>query len=202
MEHYLRSFLVDRPSKWYDWLYLAEFWFKTNYHIATKLTPFEALYGTAPLRLLDYILGTTQVAAVDSVLQSRQQILSLLKQNLVDAQAKMKQYYDLQEIERVFQVGDWVYLRLQPYKQQFVAYRDSHKLSPRFFGPFKIIQRVGEVAYRLDLLVGSSIHLVFHVFCLKAKLGYKTVPLALLPFVNSQGVLASETVAILQTMSH
>ena len=82
-----------------------------------------------------------------------------------------------------------------------MAYRDSHKLSPRFFGPFKIIQRVGEVAYRLDLLVGSSIHLVFHVFCLKAKLGHKTIP-HLLPFVNSQGVLAFETVAILQTMSH
>lgn len=95
LEHYLRSFSVDRPSKWYDQLYLAEFYFKTNYHIATKLTPFEALYGTAPPRLLDYILGTTQVVAVDSMLQSRQQILSLLKQNLVDAQAKMKQQYEL-----------------------------------------------------------------------------------------------------------
>ena len=77
------SLLTDLQSG--DWLYLAEFWFNTNYLTATKFTPFEALYGTASPRLLDYIPETTQVAAVDSVLQSRQQIMSLLKQNLVDA---------------------------------------------------------------------------------------------------------------------
>ena len=146
LEHYLRSFSADQPSEWYDWLYLAEFWFNTNYHTATKLTPFEALYGTAPPRLLDYVPGTTQVAAVDTLLHSRQQMLALLKLNLVVAQARMKQQSDLHRTEREFQIGDWVYLRLQPYKQQSVAYRASHKLSPRFFGPFKILQRVGPVA--------------------------------------------------------
>ena len=92
-----------------------------------------------------------------------------------------------------------MYLRLQPYKQQSVAYRASHKLSPRFFGPFKIIQRVGPAAYRLDLLVSSCIHPIFHVSCLKAKLGHNFVPLPSLPSVTSQGVLAPELVAILQT---
>ena len=101
--------------------------------------------------------------------------------------------------EREFQIGDWVYLRLQPYKQQSVAYRASHKLSPRFFGPFKIIQRVGPVAYRLDLPASSCIHPVFHVSCLKAKLGHNSVPLPSLPSVTSQGVLAPKPVAILQT---
>ena len=90
LEHYLRSFSADRPSEWYDWLYLAEFWFNTNYHTSIKLTSFEAFYGTAPLRLLDYVPGTTQVAAMDTLLHSRQQMLSLLKQNLVVAQASMK----------------------------------------------------------------------------------------------------------------
>ena len=146
LEHYLRSFSADRPSEWFDWLYLAEFWFNTNYHTATKLTPFEALYGTAPPRLLDYVPGTTQVAAVDTLLHSRQQMLALLKLTLVVAQARMKQQSDLHRTKREFHIGDWVYLRLQPYKQQSVAYRASHKLSPRFFGPFKILQRVGPVA--------------------------------------------------------
>ena len=75
------------------------------------------MYGFPPPRLLDYIPGTTQVVAVDSLLQSRQHILTLLKQNLVDAQACMKQQCDLHRSERAFNVGDWVYLRLQPYKQ-------------------------------------------------------------------------------------
>ena len=199
LEHYLRSFSADRPSEWFDWLYLAEFWFNTNYHTATKLTSFEALYGTAPPRLLDYVPGTSQVAVVDTLLHSRQQMLSLLKQNLVVAQARMKQQSDLHRTKREFQIGDWVYLRLQPYKQQSVAYRASHKLSPRFFGPFEILQRVGPVAYSLDFPTSSCIHPAFHVSCLKAKLGHNSAPLPSLPSVTSQGILAPEPVAILQT---
>lgn len=74
------------------------------------------MYGFPPPLLMDYIPGTTQVAAVDSLLQSGKQILALLRQNLVTTQAQMKQQYDLHRTERVFNVGDWVYLRLQPYK--------------------------------------------------------------------------------------
>ena len=131
----------------------------------------------------DYIPSTTQVAAVDSVLRSRQKVLTLLKHNLVAAQARMKQQCDKYRAERVFQVGDWVYMRLQPNKQQYVAFRASHKLSPCFFGPHWIIQKIGEVAYKLALRAGPVIHPVFHVSCLKAKLGLQIVPISTLPFV-------------------
>ena len=151
---------------------------------------------------MDYIPSTTQVAAVDSLLQSRQLILALLRQNLVNTQARMKQQCDLHRSERAFSVGDWVYLRLQPYKQQSVAYWASHKLSPRFFGPFQVLERIGEVAYKLDLPAGSAIHPVFHVSSLKAKLGQHNVSTPLLPSVNSQGIITLEPVAILQTRSH
>ena len=160
------------------------------------------MYGFPPPRLLDYIPGTTQVAAVDVTWQSRQLILSLLKQNLVTAQVRMRQQYDLHRFEREFQVGEWVFLRLQPYKQQSMAYRAFHKLSPRFFGPFQILKRIGEVAYKLDLPAGSAIHLVFHVSCLKTKLGKHNVSMSLLPSVNSQGFLTPELVAVLETRSH
>ena len=102
--------MLFRSTEWAEWLYLAEFWFNTNYHTATKMTPYEALYGYSPPKLMDYVPGTTQVATVDSILQSRQQMMTLLKQNLVEAQARMKQQSDLRRTERVFQVGDWVYL--------------------------------------------------------------------------------------------
>ena len=135
LEHYLRSFSADNPTEWAKQLYLAEFWFNTNYHTAPKMTPYEAQYGFSPPRLFDYVLGTTSVTAVDSILNSKQHILTLLKQNLVDAQARMKRQSDLHKTKRVFKVGDWVYLRLHPYKQQSTAYRGSNKLSPRFFCP-------------------------------------------------------------------
>ena len=70
---------------------MTEFWFNTNYHAVTKLSPFEALYGYQPPRLLDFVLVTTRVAAVEEWLEHRQQIQGLLEDNLVAAQAKMKQ---------------------------------------------------------------------------------------------------------------
>ena len=70
LEHYLRAFAANRPQAWVDWLPLAKFWFNTNFHSSLKLTPFKALYGYPP-QLVDYVPGTTRVAAVDSILQDR-----------------------------------------------------------------------------------------------------------------------------------
>ena len=89
-----------------EWLPLAEFWFNTNFHSFTKLTPFEALYGYPLYRLLDYIPGTTMVGAVNEHLKSRQQVLSLFKQNLLQAQDRMKSQEEKHRSERCFTVGD------------------------------------------------------------------------------------------------
>ena len=59
LKHYLRSFLAKRPTKWVKWLYLAKFWFNTNYHTTTKMTLWEALYGFSPPKLVDYVPDTT-----------------------------------------------------------------------------------------------------------------------------------------------
>ena len=116
----------------------------------------------------------------------------------MDAQARMKQQSDLHKIERDFKVGDWVYLRLQPYKQWCTAYKGSNKLSPWFWS----LQSFGEVAYRLDLPTKSAIHPVFHVSCLKAKLGNHNISISMLPSVNSQGILTPEPIVVLQSRSH
>ena len=71
LEQYLRAFAAAKPTAWVDWLPLAEYWFNTNFYSSTKVTPFEALYGYPPLRLLDYIPGTTSVEVVDDHLQKR-----------------------------------------------------------------------------------------------------------------------------------
>jgi transposase InsO family protein len=62
LEHYLRAFATDKPSLWVEWLPLAEYWFNTNYHTSTKLSPFEALYGYLPPRLIEFVPGHTRVA--------------------------------------------------------------------------------------------------------------------------------------------
>ena len=110
LELYLRAFTAAKPSALVEWSPLAEFWFNTNFHSSTKLTPFEALYGYP--RLLDYIPSTTMVAATDDHFKCWQQVMSLLKQNLLQAQERMKVQADKHRVERSFSEGDWVYLRL------------------------------------------------------------------------------------------
>ena len=85
---------------------------------------------------MDYVPGTTQVGAVDLLLKDRQQLLSLLKHNLTAAQERMKWYADKKRVDWSFDVGDWVYLRLQPYKQAFMHHQKLGKLAPWFYGPF------------------------------------------------------------------
>ena len=84
---------------------MAEFWFNANFHVAAKMTPFEALYGYPPPQVLDYVAGITRVGAVDLLLKGRQQLLSLLKQNLCAAQERMRWFANKKRVERSFLVG-------------------------------------------------------------------------------------------------
>jgi ribosomal protein L21E len=90
-------------------------------------------------------------------------MVKLLQQQLIRAQQRQKQHADKNRTERSFEVGDFVYLKLQPYVQTSVATRASHKLSIKYYGPYQIIAKVCNVAYKLLLLESASIHPVFHV---------------------------------------
>jgi hypothetical protein len=68
-------------------------------------------------------------------------------------------------------MGDSVFLRLRPYRQMRVALRRKLKLSPRYYGPFQVTQRINSAAYKLDMPVSSQIDPIFHVSNLKKKLG-------------------------------
>ena len=84
---------------------------------------------------------------------------------------RMKKNADKKRTERSFAVGDFVYLKLQPYVQYSVAPCAHHKLQFKFYGPFEVLARVGSVAYQLRLPDGSRIHPVIHVSQLKKALG-------------------------------
>lgn len=87
----------------------------------------------------------------------------LIQQHLHRAQQQMKAFPDKNRSFREFAPEDWVYLKLQPYVQSSVAKRANHKLSFKFFGPFQILQKVGSLAYKLDLPSDCFIHPVVHV---------------------------------------
>jgi hypothetical protein len=94
-------------------------------------------------------------------------MVPLIRQDLARAQQRMKMQADKHRSERMFQVGDRVYLHLQPYVQSSVAECSSQKLSFKYFGPYLVLQRVGQVAYKLQLPPSARIHPVVHVSQLK-----------------------------------
>ena len=117
-------------------------------------------------------------------------------------QKSMKVAADKHRTIREFAVGDWVYLKLQPYKQMSLRQKRLGKLSPRYYGPFQILQKVGSVSYKLDLPPESRIHPTFHVSCLKGRLGQHVVPPPSLHPVDSESIIRPKPVAILQERTH
>lgn len=83
----------------------------------------------------------------------------------------MKRQADKHGLERSFYVGDWVFVKLQPYVQSSMARRANHKLSFCFFGPYKILACIDSAANKLQLPSSSSVHPVFHVSQLKTSHG-------------------------------
>lgn len=163
LENYLRAFTWQHSQNWSCWLSMAEWWYNTTFHSSINTMPFEVVYGQAPPLHLSYLPQDSRVDAIDRSFTAREEMMRELKTNLQRAVNRMKQQADKGRSEREFDVGDWVLLKLRSYRQKSLENRASEKLSPRYYGPYEILARIGKVAYTLKLPVGARIHPTFHV---------------------------------------
>jgi ribosomal protein L21E len=153
------------------------------------MTPFQALYGFPPPMVAEVILPDCPDITAQEQLRNRQLALQVIKDNLLKAQARIKQQADKHRKEREFTVGDMVYLKIQPYMHTSLSTHKSLKLHSKFYGPFRVLARIGKTAYKLLLPPGCTLHDVFHVSQLKKHIGPQVVPSTELPLIDAKGTI-------------
>lgn len=163
----LRACVIEFKGNWDTHLPLIEFSYNNSYHTSIQCAPYEALYGRkcrSPLCWTE--IGDRQLTRLELIQETSDKI-AIIKDRLKAARDRQKSYADNRRKPLEFQVGDKVLLKVSPWKG-LVRFGKKGKLSPRYVGPFEIIERIGPVAYKLQLPQElSAIHDTFHVSNLK-----------------------------------
>nr|GFC95866.1 putative reverse transcriptase domain-containing protein [Tanacetum cinerariifolium] len=163
----LRAYAIDVGKGWVNHLPLVEFSYNNNYYATIKAAPFEALYGRKCRSPVCWTkVGEAQILGPKLIQETTKKIVQI-KQRMQSARDRQKSYADLKCKPMKFQVGDKVMLKVLPWKG-VVRFGKRGKLNPRYVGPFKVLERVGDVAYMLDLPEElSRVHNMFYVSNLK-----------------------------------
>ena len=127
------------------------------------MAPFKALYGRkSQTPLMWSEVRERSLFGPDMIKETKEQVAKV-RENLKAAQSRQKSYVDTQRRPLKLQPGDFVYLKVSPIKgtQRFQV---RGKLSPRYIGPYRIIEKIGAVAYRLELPQRCQIYTTYFTY--------------------------------------
>ena len=163
LEDMLRACVLDHKGSWEEHFPLVEFFYNNSYQASIHMAPYEALYGRPSRSSLCWTdVGESSIIGPDLIKDTSEKV-SLIRQRLLKAQSRHKSYAKVRHRPLEFEVGDHVFLKVMP-TRGVVRFGKRGKLAPRFIGPFKILERVGTLTYRLALPPSmSGVHEVFHI---------------------------------------
>ncbi|KAL0549580.1 hypothetical protein IC582_014065 [Cucumis melo] len=167
LEDMLRACALEFPGSWDSHLHLMEFAYNNSYQATIGMAPFEALYGKCCRSPVCWSEVGEQRLMGPELVQSTNEAIQKIRSRMHTAQSRQKSYADVRRKDLEFEVGDKVFLKVAPMRG-VLHFERRGKLSPRFVGPFEILERIGPVAYRLALPPSlSTVHDVFHVSMLR-----------------------------------
>jgi hypothetical protein len=157
------------------------------------MSPFMTLYGYHPPSITSPLKHTTKIQAMEDHIGNQLEVLKLLKYNLVMAHSRMKLQADQHHNEMEFEAGDWVILRIQSYKQTSLNKKNKDtKLTPRHYDPYKVLQRIGSMDYKLEFPPSSCVHPIFNVSFLNKVNDNKITIQTILPMISEEGKIILE----------
>jgi hypothetical protein len=150
LEDMLRACVLTYGKDWEQSLPYAEFSNNNGYQASLGMSPFEALYGRKCRTPLMWSEMGERALVGPALIKEAEERVADIREKLKAAQSRQKSYADKKRREASFNPGDFAYLKVSPIRgtQRFQVHE---KLAPRYIGPYKVLKRVGAVAYRLEL---------------------------------------------------
>nr|GFC81457.1 putative nucleotidyltransferase, ribonuclease H [Tanacetum cinerariifolium] len=174
LEDMLRSCALEWTGNWDDYICMVEFAYNNSWHASIKCAPFEMLYGGKCRAPICWDQVRERVIKGPKIIEVTNEKVTIAKEKLKEARTRQKSYVDKHRRSIEFYPGDRVFLKVSP-ARGVRCFGIKGKLSPRFIGHFEILDRVGEVSYRLAL--PPQLSHVYNVFYVSLIRGYKYHPL-------------------------
>ena len=173
----MRACVLEFRGNWDEHIPLMEFAYNNSYHSSIGMAPYEALYGRKCRSPVCWDVEGLRQLEGPEIIQISVDKIQIVKQCMKAAQDRQKSYADFHRRDIEYAVGDKVFLKVSPWKG-ILRFGKHGKLSPRYIGPYEVIERVRPLAYKLALpLELSQIHNVFHVSMLRR---YRSDPMHVL----------------------
>jgi hypothetical protein len=172
LEDMLRACVMNYRDSWDKCLPLAEFFYNNSYHESLKMATFEALYVHRWHTPLNWVEDGERMTFGPDLVMEAEEIVHRIQSNLEAAKSRKEHYANKRCRPLTFTIGDHVYLCVSPMRG-VKRFGMKGKLAPCYIGPFPILEKLGVVAYKLELPLSlAGVHDVFHVSqlkkCLKA----------------------------------